>query len=42
MKKVFYCPRCKKLETNFEFDSVEELYAYFKMLVNGFVSQKVE
>lgn len=27
---------------NSEFDSIEELYAYFKMLVNGFVSQEVE
>jgi hypothetical protein len=42
MKNVFYCPQCKKLETNSEFDSAEELYVYFKMLVNGFVSQEVE
>lgn len=26
---------------NSEFDNIEELYAYFKMLVNGFVSQNI-
>ncbi len=25
---------------NSEFDSIEDLYAYFKMLVNGFITQK--
>lgn len=27
-------------KTSFEFDTIEELYAYFKLLVNGFCSQE--
>ena len=38
MEKVFVMDR----KPFFEFDTIEELYAYFKLLVNGFCSQEVQ